>query len=125
MKMADALQMLEWKNYPETRKFTIATHKKIKEKDHFRWLEKNVQYFRIIEDMGVACGAMRIQDKEISVWIDREVWGVGYARDAINKVAKKGYTAKIVEGHIKSMRLFIKCGFKPISYQHGYYIFQK
>lgn len=123
--MSDALQMLEWKNYPETRKFTIATSKKISKENHLKWLPNNLKYFKVIEIEEVLAGAVRVQDKEISIWIDRAFWGLGLAPLVINKVAKKNYTAKIVEGHIRSMNTFIKCGFKPISYQDRYYIFQK
>lgn len=123
--MSDAMLMLEWKNYPETRKFTIATSRKILAKDHLKWLPKNLKYFKIIEETGVELGAIRVQGKEVSIWIDRELWGLGYAVEAINMVAKKGYTAKIVEGHINSMRVFISAGFKPVEYTGKYYIFKK
>lgn len=125
MTMEDADLLLSWKNYPETREFAIVSHEIIERENHLKWLEKNIQYFQIIEETGVECGAIRIQDNEISIWIDRELWGLGYAQDAINLASQKGYTAKIVAGNIASMRCFIKCGYLPISFQDGYFIFQK
>ncbi|MEK9207617.1 MAG: GNAT family N-acetyltransferase [Patescibacteria group bacterium] len=125
MTMKDADRMLEWKNYPETRKFAIASHDDIKLEDHLKWLEKNLQYFQIILCDGEVCGAVRVQDNEISIWIDRTFWGKGIATGVIKKVSKKGFTAKIVDGNVASMRCFIKCGYLPVSHQDGYYIFKK
>lgn len=117
MTMADAKFMLKLKNYPETRRFAIVSDKKIKLKDHLVWLKKNLQYFYIInEDMGV----VRVQDKEVSIWIDRKYWGQGLATEAVKLVSGKGYTAKIVEGNLTSKKVFINAGFEPI-----YTIWQK
>ena len=124
MTMGHALQMLKWKNYPETRKFAIVSHKIISKSNHCKWLRGNLQYFQVILEKGKVCGAIRVQDKEVSIWIDRTFWDQGIAQKTIKKVSKKGFTAKIVEGHIVSMRCFINCGYLPVSYQGGYYIFQ-
>ena len=113
MTMEDADKMLEWKNYPETRKFAIASRDKIKLKDHLKWLKNNVQFFQVIDDIK---GAVRIQNNEVSIWIDRAFWGQGIATEVIKLVSKLGMTAKIVEGHVGSMRAFIKAGFVPIEY---------
>jgi RimJ/RimL family protein N-acetyltransferase len=110
MVMADAKKMLEWKNYPETRRFAIQSRKNITLKNHVNWLKKNIQYFQIIND---GQGAIRVQDKEISIWIDREHWGKGLATEAIKLVSKKGYTAKIVMENLASAKAFVKAGFKP------------
>jgi RimJ/RimL family protein N-acetyltransferase len=111
MRMIDARRMLEWKNYPKTRRFAIASHKKIKYADHLKWLKKNLQYFQIINEY---MGAVRVQDEEVSIWIDRKYWGKGLATEAVKKVSKKGYTAKIVIGNKASEKVFIKAGYKPI-----------
>jgi RimJ/RimL family protein N-acetyltransferase len=111
MKISDAKLMFKWKNYPETRRFALLTHKKIKLADHLRWLKNNLQHFQIINDN---MGAIRVQDKEVSIWIDRKYWGQGLATEAIKKVSKKGYTAKIVVDNIASQKVFIKNGFRPI-----------
>lgn|SRR3990167_3766689 len=121
MTMKDSDKMLEWKNYPETRQFAIVSHNEINREDHVRWLEKNIQYFRVIDGL---IGAVRIQDNEISLWIDRSFWGQGLATQVIKLVSKPGMVAKIVAGNIGSLKAFIRAGYEPVSYQNGYYIFQ-
>ena len=111
MTMADAKKMFEWKNYPETRRFAIAHHNEIKWKDHLKWLKRNIKSFKIIND---GMGAVRVHDKEVGIWIDRKFWRQGFASEAVKKVSKKGYTAKIVVGNIGSEKVFIKAGFTPI-----------
>lgn len=132
MDMGDAMRMWKWKNYPETRKFAIVSRNKIPLNKHLSWLGNNLKFFKVIYDPSVTpemqdevFGAVRVQDKEVSIWIDKAYWGKDFATKIVRKVSKKGYTAKIVEGHVASMRVFINAGFKPISYQKGYYIFQK
>ena len=119
MIMADADKMLVWKNYPETRRFAIVSHDEIKLEDHLKWLKNNIQYFQIILCDGEVCGAVRVQDNEISIWIDRAFWGKGIAAGTIKKISKKGFTAKIVEGNIASMRCFIKAKYEPCEYVLG------
>lgn len=125
MTMEDADKMLEWKNYIETRQFAILAHYEIKRADHIRWLKQNIHYFQTIYYNGERSGAIRLQEKEVSIWVDRQFRGRGIAVKAIKRVSHKGFTAKIVAGNLASMRCFIKCGYEPISYQHGYYIFKK
>jgi RimJ/RimL family protein N-acetyltransferase len=108
--MADAKKILEWKNYPETRKFAILSHRKVKLQEHLKWFKKNLQYYKIINNR---VGAVRVQDKEIAIWIDRKFWGQGLATRAIKLISKKGFVAKIVEGNIASKKAFIKAGYKP------------
>lgn len=125
MTIADADKMLEWKNYPETRKFAIASHEEIKIDDHYRWLKENIQYIQIIEGHDDICGAVRIQNNEVSIWIDRKFWGEGICAYVLDMVSEKGMRAKIVEGNIASMKCFIRAGFEPIDYKENYYIFQR
>ena len=130
MTIKDADFMLELKNYPETRMFAISSKKKILKRDHRKWLEKNIQHFKIIGNLidnhGYEMrGVIRIQDNEISIWIDRKYWGFGVASDAINFLSYSGLIARIVDGNIGSMRAFINAGFKPIEHKNNYYIFQK
>ena len=122
MTMQDADKMLEWKNYPETRQYAIVTHDEIKKEDHYKWLEQNLQYFQVIGDQ---MGAVRIQDGEISVWIDREHWSKGIAAYVLEQVCEIGMTARIVAGNVASMRAFIRAGFEPVSYYENYYIFKR
>ena len=134
MTMEDADIMLEWKNYPETRSFTIATNQVIRREDHIKYLEKNIQYFQIIRVEGEIIGAVRIQNNELAIWIDRKFWGRGLATEAIKLASVKGMTAKIVDRNINSIRAFINAGYKPIKFMNGnydhilgqtnYYIFQ-
>ena len=124
MTMEDADRMLEWKNYPETRQFAIASHDEVKRDDHIKWLKNNINYFQIILLNDVICGAVRVQDCEISIWVDRVFWGKGIATKTILMVSDSGFIAKIVAGNIASMKTFIKAGYLPVSYQDGYFIFQ-
>ena len=125
MLMTDADDMLRWKNYDETRAFAIETHEAISAEDHYRWLEKNLEYFQIIHDDTNTVGAIRIKDYEISVWVDRNFWKQGIATYILQHVSKKGMTAKIVPANIASMRAFIRAGFEPISFHETYYTFKK
>lgn len=133
MTMEDADKMLEWKNYAETRQFAIKTRAEIKREDHLKFLAENLDQFKIIRVEGEVVGAVRINDNEISIWIDRQFWGYGFATEAIKTVSVKGMIAKIVDGNIASMRAFIKAGYFPkeivrgeytIVGQTNYYIFQ-
>jgi len=128
MLMSDADFMLELKNYPETMDFAIQSHDEIKLIDHLKWLEKNIIFFQVIEtDKGKRIGAIRIFGNEISIWIERNFWGLGVATQTIKKVAVPGMFAKIVNGNIGSFRAFIEAGFKPVSYEvsQNYYLLQK
>ena len=122
--MADADKMLEWKNYPETRMFAIVSQDEIRRGNHLAWLKKNIKYFQIILCYGEVCGAVRIQDKEVSIWIDRSFWGRGLATETIKMISQKGFTAKIVLGNVASMRCFIKASYFPVSYRGKYLLFQ-
>ena len=125
MTMLDADRMLAWKNYPETRRFAIVSHAIIKRKNHLEWLAKNIQFFRMVVEKGRVCGAVRVQGREVSIWIDRKFWGRGLATRVVKKVSKKGSVAKIVAGNIDSLRCFIKAGYLPVSFRDGYYVFRK
>jgi RimJ/RimL family protein N-acetyltransferase len=122
MTMADSDKMLEWKNYPETRKYAIASHDIITKEAHYKWLEENLQYFKVI---GELYGAVRIQDNEVSIWMDKKYWAKGIASFVLEMIYEDGMFAKIVNGNIPSMRTFIRAGFKPFSYHKNYYIFKK
>lgn len=130
MTMADADKMLEWKNDPQTRRFAIATHDMIEKEDHYHWLPNNLQYFSVIHDGETAVGAIRMQDQEISIWIDQVFRNQGIAKSVLKLISGPGMTAKIVEGNLGSMRAFIFAGFVPTEYimmasTNNYYIFRK
>lgn len=136
-------KLLEWKNYFETRKFSILTPDYILKEDHYKWLKENIQYFSILEDEGEICGAFRIENNEISIWIDKKFWRRGIATYTLQHIAKRGMIARIVEGNIGSMKAFIRAGFEPVDYipmelnaeleenvlythhENGYYTFKK
>lgn len=131
MILEDADFMLELKNYPETRQFSISTPHEIKREDHLTWLEKNIEHFQVIEEFNnvpIKIAAVRFVDNEVSVWVHQKYRGMGYAVSAINGVKKDGCIAKIVIRNIPSIRAFIKAGFKPIELVEGvmktYYIFE-
>jgi hypothetical protein len=127
MLMSDADFMLELKNDPATRKFAIISKEEIKREDHIKWLENNIQYFCVIEAFGGSerVGAIRIQDNEVSIWVDKEFRRANIAKGILIMETKPGMKAKIVDGNIPSMRAFIRAGFLPVSYHDNYYTFQK
>lgn len=127
MTMADADFMLMLKNYSETRNNAILTSEEIKRDDHINWLGKNVQYFQVIMIDSERAGAIRIQDNEISIWLDREFRDNGIALMAINSVKEPGMTAKIVTSNLPSLRAFCRARFLPINVSitiPAYYIFR-
>ena len=128
MLMSDADFMLSLKNDSDTRFFALLTSEEIKREDHIKFLEKNIQYFQVIQD-GVMqrAGAIRIQDSEISIWLDPKFRGKGIALKTINTVKEKGMTAKIVFENFPSLRAFIRAGFLPVDLKEvplGHYIFK-
>jgi len=127
MTMADSDKMLEWKNYSETRQFAIQSHDEIKREDHLKWLEKNLQYFQVIEAFNgkEMVGAIRIQDGEVSIWVDREFRKCKVATGILITGTNYGMTAKIVDGNVGSMRAFIRAGFLPIDHVDNYYTLKK
>lgn len=125
MTMADADKMLEWKNYPETRQFAILSHEEIKREDHLKWLEKNIIWFQVIENQGKSIGAVRLFGGEVSIWIDREYWGLGIATKVLNWISVTGLYARIVNGNVKSFRAFVKAGFVPYDYKDSHYLLMK
>jgi len=122
----DAKMLLKWKNDKTMRKFSIVTNKKIKMEDHMRWLKKNLKYIHIITDGENAVGDVRIKNREIAVSVDGKYRRMGFGMGAVNYFKKHGMTAKIVDGNLPSLRLFLKCGFMPIDHKFenkiGYYI---
>ena len=116
MTMADSDKMLEWKNYPETRKFAIYTHDEIKKEDHEEWLKNYFIWFQVIENNKEPIGAVRIIGNELSIWIDRKFWGLGIATRVIKRVSQTGMYARIVNGNAASLRAFVKSGFIPVAH---------
>lgn len=126
--MADAENLLKWKNDPTMRKYSIVTHEKIKMADHLKWLKKNLKGIYIIGDN---FGDVRVSGKEVAIKLAPEHRGKGYALEALRAMDRryKGLTAKIVDGNIASFRLFIKAKYMPIEHKVtngvGYYILKR
>ncbi len=137
MTMNDADKMLEFKNYEETRRYAIVSHDIIKKEDHYKWLEKNLQYFQVFEEIygdydlnvPVICGILRIQNGEVSIWVGAEYWKQGRATFILQHHTRRGMNARIVEGNVGSMKAFIRAGFEPVHYVNAstcnYYIYKK
>lgn len=126
--MADAENLLKWKNDPTMRKYSIVTNKKIAMKDHLKWLAKHLHEIFII---GEDFGDVRVSDGEIAIKIAPEHRGKGYGIQALQAMDRRyrGLIAKIVDGNVASMRLFIKNKYSPIGHKVtngvGYYILKK
>lgn len=127
--MEDADDLLRWKNQADAVKFSIVTKGKIKKKDHLAWLEKILREGKMKIWMLPGKGNVRIKDNEIAIGINREYYGQGIATEMIKFFSKPGMMARIVDGNVASMRVFIKCGYKPVSHTVtkdgvGYYTLQ-
>lgn len=124
--MKDAGFLLRLKNQKDVRKFSIVSKGLIKKEDHLKWLEKtlkdkNVQFFIIFDKKPV--GDLRIDRGEVSIRISASSQGKGYGRLALKGI--RTGKAKIVEGNIKSMNLFMEAGFRFLSYKNGVYLCSK
>lgn len=118
----DIKRLFVWKNDSTVRKYSIVTHNKIKYKDHVRWFNKNYYNIFIIEYNNTPCGDIRVEDGYIAIKLDKKYRGIGIATEALSCLPLKDKYAKIVDGNIPSMRLFIKLGFIPIGHKKNYYI---
>jgi RimJ/RimL family protein N-acetyltransferase len=127
---ADAKNLWKWKNNYDMRRFSIKTTKLIRYQDHLDWLKNHLRYICVIEYFDLPVGSVRVEHNEISIMLDEDYRGRGIAYEALESVKRNGLIAKIVDGNVASMRLFIKGGFKPIKHKQtmrdgkliGYYI---
>lgn len=122
--MDDAKNLLSWKNDPVMRQFSIVTHDEIKWEDHLKWLEKNLGKTYIITDGITDYGDMRIDDGEVAIKLDPQYRGQGIGYKALRIAAVRPLKAKIVDGNVASMHLFIKCGFNVVDHKDNYYILE-
>lgn len=122
--LEDAKLLFEMKNDIVMRRFSIETHDEIEWNDHIRWLNDNLEYTEIIELDGVACGDIRIRYGEVAIKIHKDYRGKGISTEVLMSIVEKhdSLKARIVDGNIPSMRLFLKCGFKIIDHKDRYYI---
>jgi RimJ/RimL family protein N-acetyltransferase len=121
--MEDSDKLLEWKNDPVMRKFSIVTGDIIKKEDHIKWLRKHLDEIYIIEGDDLY-GDIRFEGDEIAIKLDPKFRGQGIGRQALEiaKLMKDTIIAKIVDGNVASMALFTRSGFKVIDHQDNYYI---
>lgn len=124
MLMSDADFLLDMKNYPETRRYSFVSKEEIKYDDHINFLKENIHQFKVIVIETFCYGIVRVQNKEISIWIDRKFWGKGIAT-SIFEQCEKGTLAKVVNGNIGSIKALVRAGFELIEHKDNYYILQK
>ena len=127
-KITDAKFLFDLKNDKDVRKWSIASKDKIKWDNHLEWLNKHLHEIFIITNDKKPVGDIRLEEDEIAIKIAKKARGNGYADIAIKIVCKlcRILTAKIVDGNVPSMRLFIKNDFKVVYHKVsngvGYYI---
>lgn len=121
--MGDSGFLLQIKNDPITRSFSVVTHDKIKKEDHEKWLAQHLDEIKIIEDLKVLVGMFRVDtDREVSINLHPDFRGMGYGSKILRTYCPKGVWAKIVNGNVASMRIFLANGFKIIGYEQNYYV---
>jgi len=116
--LEDSNFLLRLKNDKTMRKFAIVTHEKIQKDNHERWLAKNLGTIRIAYEKE-PIGMLRLSNGEISINIAAKFRKQGFGTKMLKGV--KGY-AKIVDGNVASLNLFLKAGFKVKSHKKNYYV---
>ena len=115
----DAKFLLDLKNDPDVRKFSIVTTKKIKYKDHLRWLEEHLKYIEIIELGGIPVGDVRLEPfnggREVAIKLLKDYRGQGVGKVVLGPLEGRLY-AKVTDGNIPSMNLFYSSGFKATAH---------
>ena len=137
--IADAEDLLKWKNDPDTRRFAIRTHEEIQLTDHMHWLGKalanpNVRIYIILCEEQ-PCGDIRFElhssYTEVAIKIDRAFRGKGVGAEALRQAtevhknlrpAGQLLLAKIVYGNAASMHLFENEGYRVGGCGEGYYV---
>jgi RimJ/RimL family protein N-acetyltransferase len=122
--MDDADFLLKLKNDPVMRKFAVVTHGKIKKADHIKWLKKHLGEISIITEKGKRLGMFRIAAGEVSINLDPVCRGRGIGNKVLKQFCPKGVWAKIVNGNVPSMKIFLNNGFKITGYMDNYYVLQ-
>jgi RimJ/RimL family protein N-acetyltransferase len=139
--MSDAHNLLRWKNDPDTRRNAILTDAEIKWEDHKRWLEARLSdpltELYVITNGSADYGDIRLdvgEKTEVSTRIDQAFRGLGLGSLAVQQVLNGRsvggcYLARIVEGNLASMKIFLRNGFEFVSYEHGgrknYYVLER
>lgn len=120
--MEDADFLLSLKNDPVMRKFAVVTHKKIKKAAHIKWLKKNISTICIIQDYKDELGMFRIANGEVSINLHPKCRGKGIGSKVLAQFCPKGVWAKIVDGNVPSMRIFLQNGFEIVDHKKNYYV---
>jgi len=123
----DGDMLLDWKNDPVMRRFSIVTRRKIRRRNHFKWLANHIHEIYIIEnENGVAVGDIRLEGDSIAIKIDPRFRGLGFGGMAIKLAQKERdhLVAHIVDGNVASMRLFLGNGFKVVDHEKNCYILE-
>lgn len=136
VEMKDADFLLRLKNDATSRKYAIASKAKIKKKNHLKWLagtlqNPNVIYFLIlVSETAKPCGTVRFDlvdgKAEIAIHITKQYRGRGIATQIIKTLGgmiarhhNRNLTAKIVDGNMRSMMVFLKNGFNLKEHSAG------
>jgi hypothetical protein len=116
--------LLEIKNDPVMREFAVKTQKKIERSAHIKWLRSHIDEMQIVEVDGERAGMFRVsEDKEVSINLHPNFRGMGLGNKVLKK-CPKGVWAKIVNGNVPSMRIFLANGFEIKNYEANYYILE-
>lgn len=117
--------LLELKNDPVMRQFSVVTHKEIKKQAHNKWLEEHLDEIQIIFDDENRIGMLRVtKDREISINLRPDFRGKGYGTRILKEFCPINVWAKIVNGNVASMKIFLKNGFEITDYENNYYVLQ-
>lgn len=136
--MEDADFLLNLKNDEDVRKNSIVSHDLIEKENHIAWLTAKLNdpmtKLYVLCDNEEKYGDIRFdiaEEIEVSIRICKEFRHMGIATrmvgagcDFIEKVFNKRFIAKIVEGNIASMNVFIDNNFRFRSYGDGVYVLE-
>jgi RimJ/RimL family protein N-acetyltransferase len=130
VRLEDAADLLEWKNDPDTRRFSIVTEEPIEWLAHLKWLDKRIRQlgFFVIVAGQVKCGDVRFDigkdEIEVSIRIGRPFRNRGIATAVIGLACPLmqhchalPLIAKVVQGNNASLRLFTKFDFRVVEHQ--------
>lgn len=128
-KVGDAENLFFLKNDPVVRNNSISK-KEIEWDEHMAWFAKALQskdtkIWIILSGDYEFAGDFRIQNSEISIRLVEKYRGKGIGAEAVKRFSKKGHTAKIIEGNVPSMRVFVSNRFNFIDYKDGVYTLKK
>lgn len=86
--------------------------------------KKHLNEFSIIIEKGQRLGMFRVAKGEVSINLDPVCRGRGIGNKVLKKFCPKGVWAKIVNGNVPSMKIFLNNGFKITGYIDNYYVLE-